>query len=323
MASPNNTPTPPHTAQPRRALWALLAVVCCLGASCESADEARERIVQRHRQQALGRVGVLRGLEVHERAVRLSRAIQSHGDGRCASLPSGPFEAHLRIEAEVTRPGAAGSLEKMLELRTLTRTSEGALSARFEVEFINPAGRASQWSREERVLDDAHYVREENLPFVAHKAHRGDRERLLRSWLDPIPALLSAGGRGWKRLGTGETWTAQASDGGARFQCGLSDDERGWLRRFLETARMSYAETSLPLAPSGDVRRRSASARFEVGEAQEPWVVRLDVEEKVFYRSPPTVEKPEETGRPGRDRPVRDLREILIERLKLEALDLR
>ncbi len=268
---------------------------------------------------------MLRGLEVHERAVQQAQRIHQYGDGRCTSVPKTPFEATLTIKAQVVSPGVPEDtvIDSFEEVRTIHMDDAGNVFIDFKVTFNGPAKRqGGQWTRQERLVGKAHFVKEQNLPFVSHRAHKGDAAALLRRTMDPIPALLTSGDDRWRPLGSGDTFVADQQEGTRQFRCGFGTHDKAWVRRFLERTRLDYAEATLPQNQEGaGERRRHASARFLVGQAPDKELsVRLDVDEKVFYRSPTRVEAPQEVVPIRRERYFNEIHKILTRKMGIQDL---
>lgn len=282
---------------------------------CDVAEKTRVAVVEKHREQARGRVGVFRAMSLQESAVGIAERINRQGDARCAGPEDRPFEATIQIEAEILSPKGE-VIDRFVETRRVARDASGNLSVRFETAFVDPSGRRGTATREERIVGQSWYVREQNLPFIARRGHRGDVARLQRRAMDAIPALLAAGGSGWLQ-GKGGAWTAVEKAGGEQFQCGLTDAEQSWLRRLSEVSEWGYGEAELP--PRGETSHgRSVVVRMQTGPEGKPRTVRLDAEEKVVYRSPPPVTAPETTTEARRDRPYHDIQRILGGKLGFE-----
>lgn len=314
MQNPHTPPGP--LAQPLRGILCLV-LLALMG--CELADKARDALVESHQETARGRVGVLRALELHDSAASTARAISLRGDARCGGPLEGPFEASIEIEAEVVGRSER-VIDRFTEIRRVRRDATGNVSARFTVIFMDPSGRRGETTREVRIVGERRYVREQNLPFVAHRRHKGDSEAFVREAMDAIPAALSAGGANWRASEDGREDVFVSDTESDRetqaFECGLDPHQRAWLRRLMDTATVSFAEAIVPDRGAGD-RTRSVSARLMAGDEHKPMVVRLDVEERVQYGEPEAIAAPDKVADLRRDRPYHDIELILEKKLGL------
>ncbi|MBH24409.1 MAG: hypothetical protein CMH57_08160 [Myxococcales bacterium] len=303
----------------------LVAMLAAL-AGCDKADvdAAQERIVQRHRATAGGRVGVLRGLEVSDRAVAITRRLERRGHPHCGGLPQGPFQASITVEAEVLLDGHTTPFARLVEERTVRRDADGDVQVVIEATFDDPSGRQGAQRREERLVGGRLYVKEHNLPFVSHKAHHGTHAAVLDRAMDAVPAMIAVARQGWT-LSEDEplkrVYTAEQGREGSALSCGLTSADDGWLYRILERSTLSLAEVTLSRGTLG-WGRRSVSGRLLVGDEARTWVVRVDVDEQVSPATEPlSVDAPEEVASVRRDRPYRDIEQILKEQLGLSRLD--
>ncbi len=305
-------------AHPQHRTIAVIAALALWSGGCGLVDDARELIVERHRASARGRVGGLRALEVHDAAAQLARRIKNRGDGLCSGVEAGPFEAEVTIEAEVVG-GGERVIGRFVEVRRVKRDERGGVEVRSTVDFLDPSGRAGVVTREERIIGDRRYVKEQNLPFVEQRSHEGESEGLVRRGLDAVPGLIAAAPRGWRPDPDVEgSFLADGEVDGEVPSCGLGAGEEAWLRRLLQAARLDLAEATQNRGGADGDRIRGVSARLLMGGGEGVAAVRLDVEEKVHYGSHlEAVSRPEEVAEVRRDRPYWDIERVLVERMGL------
>jgi hypothetical protein len=291
-----------------RAAWAALLLCLC---GCELAQETQARVVARHRAQARGGVGALRGMEVHQRAARLSRALQARTDAECEGLPArGPAQVALTLEVKVIAVKTGAPVATLREERLLRRDARDHVEATWRAEFLDPSGRVGRWERRELLLPTHHYVAEQNLPFVRRAASLSSRKPFEDRALDIIPTLLEVPGSSWFPSGDGR-YEATAGAQGQALRCGVGALERAWLSRLLEVASLERAEVTL--SPT----RRAVTMRLTSAGAPGELSIQVQAEELAQAPDGAPVEAPARVEEPRRDRPYKDIEAILTERLGL------
>lgn len=276
----------------------LLALLAPAG--CDLAEKAKDAVVQDHRAKARGRVGVFRALETKDRAVGVANAVRDYADPACA-LPKAPFTAEVRIEgtAEV-----AGGRHRFLETRTVRMTSAGDAFVRYHVTWVDAAARGDKWTREETVVGSKRYVREQNLPAVAHARRPDSARRVILRALDGVRTGLHAGRGRW----AGGTQTWELGEAGLHaFRGCLDPSSRGWMQRLEGAAELSAAKADV--TPT----RRWFRGTWDLEEERQ---MTLDITEDIREGADP-VTAPEHVADVRRDRPYRDIERILGDRLGL------
>jgi len=294
--------------------WAAALALLALAAGCEEAAVAvKDAVVETHRQEARGRVGVLRALEVSDTAARLARTLDAAGDPRCGQL-SGAFTATITLDAELVDPRGRSTMS-LREERRVVRDQAGALSVHYITSFSDDAGRADTVERQERVVEGGVFVKEHNLPWVRRRAHPEDEAVLWRG-MDALPALLAVGGGSWTPV-DGEDGVFGAVEGGAgeAIRCRQPPRQKGWLHRLM--SRSELVEARVDFGGAAEPGVRTLSARLvTVGERR--WELKVDVEERVVDGVLVPVEAPVEVAEVRRDRPWVDITTILERRMGLD-----
>lgn len=294
-----------------RRRWALSAALgaWALWAGCQQLEGARQEFVAEHRGEAQGRVGVLRGLEVHQSASQRAKALASRGDEPCGALPD-RFSAHTTISATL-RDGAGNLLASMREVREVSLDADHNAQVVQHVALHDPSGREGSWRREERIVGDEHFVQEENLPFSKRRARAGARAELLRRAMEPIPSALWSVGEGWvAKEGLG-AFEAHETTRGRTLRCGVNPKDQPWLARLREVARLERASSLL------GAQERRFVGRWTGGTPGALWSLDLDISEQIQHGPAPRVEPPTPGPSVERDRPYRDIQIILQDRLGL------
>lgn len=284
------------------AAWALWA-------GCQQLEGARQEFVADHRGEAQGRVGVLRGLEVHQSASQRAKALASRGDEPCGALPD-RFSAHTTISATL-RDGAGNVLASMREERDVSLDADHNAQLVQRVELRDPSGREGSWRREERVVGEEHFVQEENLPFSRRRARSGSRAEVLQRAMEPIPSALWSVGEGWvAKEGLG-AFEAHATTGGRTLRCGVNPKDEPWIARLRQVAQLERASALL------GAQERRFVGRWVGGGPGSGWSLDLDISEQIQHGPGPQLEAPAVGPPIERDRPYQDIQTILGDRLGL------
>jgi hypothetical protein len=330
---------------PERILVLTSLVAVCGG--CELVDKARDAVVEDHRAEARGRVGVFRALETKDRAVAVALSVRDYADPACA-LPTAPFAATVELYGSATVPGG---VHRVRDVREISVLASGDVQVRYRIEWEDAAGRGDTWTRIDTVIGSQHYVQEQNLPAVAHTRRPGTARRVLRKGLDGVRTGLHAGRGRWEGAGpppppeppkpkatppdAGNT--AQDADvaatsprtvlaapvhepapqdaehwilarsEGHSFRGCLEPSERGWLTDLSATAELDKARVALS---PGDRRFRGAWT------LEDDRRLTVDIRERI-RDAPQPFATPDRVEDVKRDRPYRDIERILGDRLGL------
>ncbi len=295
---------------------ALLGLLGALsGWGCEAQlEEGRAWWVARHRAEAQGRAGVLRGLEVWERGLERAQAVARSEAPGCASLSG--WAGEVRVEVEARLEGADGQEEASLrEVREVRRGVGGAVGVRWASSFVDVTGRSGSMARDERVVGGWSYTQEEALPFVRRRARRDTGEEVLERGLDGIAAALAAPGARWYSAGDAAGgWKASPGVDGLALGCPVRGEGRGWLHRLGTLLEVESASAWLPAAHPGARRAEVSGVIVDSGGRRIHFII-----EEFKVSEEATVEAPPRWVEAGRDRPLRDAQEILGTRLGLEG----
>lgn len=288
----------------------LLALAPAL-VSCDLAQEARQEVVQRHRQQARGRVGVLRGMEVQQSAAAVSRRIQRGAREDChGPRVDQPFAASLTLSAWIQTPAAEAPLASWEETRHFHRDQQGHQQVTWEVSFQDLSGRRSTWRRQQRLVEGWLYTAEQNLAFVRRRARPGDDLYMMQRAADAFPAAVMAGRDTW-RLHPEGGYQSDGQTPGDAIRCGAPPQDEAWLARLLEVSELEQGRVFMRQG------LRKAALKLRSAGPQGDLVVGLDMEEKILQVPPEAVEAPQQVASTDRDRPYRDVEIILTDKLGL------
>jgi hypothetical protein len=267
---------------------------------CDFADDVQDAFVEAHRLQARGKVGVFRALQTKEQAVAVARNARKKSHPACA-LPRAPFTTTVEVVMEVEH---GKDKARVTDKRQIRADASGNASVTYQVLWKDMAGRGETWTREERVVDDRVYVKEQNLPFVRHTRRPDARQRLLDRAFDGVRTGLHLGADRWS--GGPESWRL-LTEGGHRFEGCATRGSGGWVERLSATATLREASAHT----RDDARRFHGTWLLQTGQA-----MTLDIVEEISH-DPTPIRAPTEVAEARRDRPYHDIEVILGHKLGL------
>lgn len=243
----------------------LSALVGCEAPDPDTVEALASRLEQGAQRRFGGgqKTGMLRALEVSQRAVGVARAMRERPEPACAmeELDGRAFRYDIELVLERHGPGKAGLEASWRETRRFRRAESGRLELVMNAQFRNPTmqptdaptKRALRWALADGQSYLSDDLREGAPQYYRREASFGEAAALEYAAFGTLQTLLDAAPGGWERVDAAHpTWTP----GGQPLRCikpirGLQNAknmqmqspviERNWLHQFGAVATLKEA----------------------------------------------------------------------------------
>jgi hypothetical protein len=318
---------PPHT--PPRPPWVIAVLVCVMWTlGCDGVDGLAagiERGVKQHTT-AKTKTGMLRGLEVVERAHQVAERRARRADPDCRLSVDSDEALTYRASIELERRSAHGVERLWREERTFRRDRHGHLAATMSGEWTDQLGLQARREMQWRLIDQHSWVSVDGRAFYRRAADAEDARHIELAGLAPLQTLLDASDGGWSESATDaeqQTTTWSAGGGGERLICGPSSEEAaGWLKRLGTDAVVTDAEliASGPrLGSTASAATRTLSIEWQLDQGS---VLVATLDDRLSLEAAPVESPdPEAVVDVRRDRSLHHVDRLVAQMLRDGAID--